>query len=93
MRRCRRCGGSVLPGLDPDGAACLLCGETPGAKPSQAELLDQARRCAYIRSDQWSRSFDCCVNCGKTDKPHIGNGLCSLCYDKPKPGRPVKAVG
>jgi transposase-like protein len=30
----------------------------------------------------WSRSFQSCVKCGTTDKPHVAKGLCSVCYSR-----------
>jgi len=33
---------------------------------------------------RWSKKFDRCTSCQKTDLPHKGNGLCCTCYAKMK---------
>ena len=30
---------------------------------------------------QWSRKYQKCIECGKAQNSHKGNGLCILCYD------------
>lgn len=30
----------------------------------------------------WSRKFECCMVCGKSDAKHMGKGLCHRCYFK-----------
>lgn len=30
----------------------------------------------------WSKSHECCVVCGKTDRKHYGKGVCARCYMK-----------
>jgi len=32
------------------------------------------------RTKKWSRQHDCCVNCQRSDRKHIGKGLCLVCY-------------
>jgi 5-methylcytosine-specific restriction endonuclease McrA len=29
---------------------------------------------------RWSRQHDCCLNCQRTDRKHMGKGLCLICY-------------
>lgn len=29
---------------------------------------------------KWSRKYEKCIKCGKTEKRHLGRGLCSKCY-------------
>jgi hypothetical protein len=29
---------------------------------------------------RWSRKYDCCVECGRTTRPHAANGHCDPCY-------------
>ena len=31
---------------------------------------------------RWARDWDCCQECGRTDRPHEGRGLCRLCYKR-----------
>jgi len=31
---------------------------------------------------KWSRKFDCCIKCGKTDFKHVSKGICNSCYLK-----------
>jgi hypothetical protein len=33
-------------------------------------------------SKPWSKNHSCCIECGRTDKPCHGHGLCSRCYMK-----------
>lgn len=29
---------------------------------------------------RWSKNHNACIECGRTDSPHIGRGLCNACY-------------
>jgi len=29
---------------------------------------------------KWARKYDACIDCGGTDKKHVGKGLCCNCY-------------
>lgn len=31
---------------------------------------------------KWARQYECCINCGTTDRKHCGLGLCELCYSR-----------
>lgn len=33
-----------------------------------------------LNCTKWSKKFDCCVKCGKTDKRHASCGVCISCY-------------
>lgn len=44
------------------------------------KLLNKHRKEHKLPENVWSRNFDCCINCGCTDRKHSGNGLCSKCY-------------
>lgn len=35
---------------------------------------------ARLPAGVWSRKYDCCVECGTTDRPYCAKGLCSTCY-------------
>jgi len=35
-----------------------------------------------LKEGQWSLCWDCCQECGTTDRRHKGNGLCTPCYDR-----------
>jgi hypothetical protein len=35
-----------------------------------------------LASGQWSRRFDRCVLCGRTDSPHASRGRCRRCWDR-----------
>lgn len=40
---------------------------------------------------RFSRDHEACVQCGKSDKKHMGKGLCSRCYFKGRePGKPIR---
>lgn len=32
------------------------------------------------KTKRWSRQYDCCVSCQRTDRKHMGKGLCLNCY-------------
>lgn len=32
----------------------------------------------------WARNWDCCQECGTTERPHVAKGLCQLCYSRKK---------
>jgi len=32
------------------------------------------------KTKRWSRQHDCCVSCQRTDRKHMGKGLCLNCY-------------
>jgi hypothetical protein len=32
--------------------------------------------------NKWAKNYDCCVMCGKTNKPHLSHGYCSGCLHK-----------
>ena len=34
------------------------------------------------RWTRWATRYDCCVDCGGTDRPHKGGGRCTLCYGR-----------
>lgn len=34
------------------------------------------------RAGKWSRKFSACIQCGKTEARHKGNGICTRCTDK-----------
>jgi len=36
----------------------------------------------YTFKNMWSRRYQCCVKCGRTDRRHLGRGLCERCYQK-----------
>src|SRR5215471_12210203 len=46
--------------------------------------LDNMRDCSVKgrkrNTAQWSVSFNACVECGRTDRPHSGHGLCNTCF-------------
>lgn len=31
-------------------------------------------------ANRWSRDYDCCRNCTRTDRPHNARGYCTACY-------------
>lgn len=37
----------------------------------------------------WAKKWDCCQECGTTDKPHEGRGLCKSCYRRWRRKTPV----
>lgn len=47
-----------------------------GGPPTPKHIL----RNGLLKPGQWSRKHDHCLECGLTEHPHVGNGLCSPCY-------------
>lgn len=31
---------------------------------------------------RWAQKYDCCTRCGKTDRRHVGYGVCQLCWQR-----------
>lgn len=46
------------------------------------ELLNEARK--KNMEGKWSRNFDCCKECGTTERKHGSHGLCVNCYARYK---------
>jgi hypothetical protein len=44
------------------------------------------RRGVSLLNGQWSREHAACLGCGTTERKHIGNGYCSLCYHRRRHG-------
>ena len=53
-------------------------GQSAAKQPYQVEGSET--RQAVLR--KWSRKYDCCVECGTSDLPHYGRGLCKRCYQQ-----------
>jgi hypothetical protein len=32
------------------------------------------------RGNVWHEEYDCCIKCGRIDRPYASNGLCTYCY-------------
>ena len=41
----------------------------------------------YSSIRNWSKGYDCCVNCGTVDRNHAGKGLCTMCYTRKGRGK------
>lgn len=66
-------------------------------KPRTRETLHayrQAQNQPIVRKvKRWSRRFDCCTACGRTDRRHFNLGLCRPCYRALKEnGQPTEAA-
>lgn len=51
--------------------------------PSQHATLHHAQ-------SGWARHYDCCQNCGETQRWHKGHGLCTRCYYHAYTAKPAK---
>lgn len=67
------------PNLDTLLALFFFLG-VPAAVLWFLEWLD--RPTLILPAKRWSKYYPRCVECGKTDKPCHGHGLCSRCYDR-----------
>jgi hypothetical protein len=45
-------------------------------------LCDSNGRLVSRRPDVWSANWDCCQDCGTTERPHESRGLCRNCFAK-----------
>lgn len=68
--------------------SCEYCSTNFEVYPCDAHRRFCCSRCFYDHRkehgmiESWSRKFDCCVHCGKTNKPHHANGYCKKCHSK-----------
>ena len=83
---CQKCGGA-----DSSHAALGLCRNCYmellrlALKTGRSEELEEWRRknkTGHKKVEGWSREYECCVVCGKTDSRHTGKGLCVRCYNR-----------
>lgn len=82
--RCKECGEAdiknlVVHHIDGNGRGS----ENPNNEDEN--LVTLCRKChAKIHSTitRWSRKFDHCQECGRTDRKHNAKGLCWYCYSK-----------
>ena len=47
------------------------------------EYIHGHNRCgmaSYTAGDKWSMKYNACVDCGTTEKKHVGKGLCTKCH-------------
>ncbi len=64
--------------------------EVTPAETEELELINRKDRKKEVSSmaepetkkRRWSKEFDCCRDCGGTDEPHFGRGLCKTCYNR-----------
>lgn len=83
--RCTKCGGthSRHSGL----GLCHKCymeeynKHTRGEK-NQLAMLRAERKQGRTKITTWAMDFDCCIECGRSNAPHAGHGLCRGCYQK-----------
>jgi hypothetical protein len=84
------CSGK-RPSRLPD-IVCLGCGQT--FRPQRYVQIYCSDRCRYYgnrgkvnpdppTSRFWSRKYDKCIDCGTSERRHMGNGQCSRCYCPP----------
>lgn len=87
---CVYCGASKRMGLDHvkpmhDGGPNILENIVPSCHACNASKWRQDR------PGRWSRAHECCVECGRTEKPHVSHGRCRPCWRQwYKRGRPVR---
>jgi len=60
------------PARSPASAAAVKAAATRRAKAGAADAPPK----------RWAREFDACIECGQTDKEHVGKGICIRCRDK-----------
>jgi hypothetical protein len=47
-------------------------------------------RLHFALTTRWAKNFDACVECGKTNRPHYGRGLCNACGQRANARRQVR---
>lgn len=83
-----------------DGARCVYCeavevdvdhtvAMADGGPNERANLVPACDPCNKKKErkahpDRWSRDHDACSDCGGTERPHEGCGLCTRCYQRPR---------
>lgn len=83
----------IVHHLDHDGRGHEHRGEEPGRDPQR--LVGACRACHMDlhrhemmlakktrANGHWARNYDCCVECGQSDRPHSGHGLCVNCAER-----------
>ena len=60
---------------------------------SNGQLTAAARAASPGPPKRWAREYDACIECGGTDKEHVGKGLCIRCRDKHRAAGSKKAGG
>jgi 5-methylcytosine-specific restriction endonuclease McrA len=77
-RRVRKRGGLIVHHRNGKGRG--------SAQPDNklANLETVCRRChpTIHKTGRWSRLFDACRECGRTDRKHHAHGLCTACLGK-----------
>ncbi len=76
---CHYCGGSELLGID------HVVPLNAGGLNASENLVSCCRSCNASkwrgdRPHRWSRKFDQCQSCGRSDRRHIALGFCTSCY-------------
>jgi hypothetical protein len=74
------------------GLGYFVGSEITHAETEGLELIDyETRKREVLRMAEnetkkrpWSKDFERCRDCGGTDKPHYGRGLCQTCYMRHK---------
>lgn len=48
----------------------------------EQELFETRKHLYPKYNGKWSLEYDCCQECGTTERPHGGKGLCATCYTR-----------
>ncbi len=62
---------------------CTYCGKethAPSRYSRRKKFCDNICQNAFQRDRQWSRKFERCNSCHRTDRKHKGKGLCIVCH-------------
>jgi endogenous inhibitor of DNA gyrase (YacG/DUF329 family) len=88
-KQCRACSNKnrIKRGKkDRINVNCGTCGKPLQKLESQLKhyplsFCDKNCRAKY-RINDWSKRFDCCIDCGTTSVKHIAKGRCKACHNK-----------
>jgi hypothetical protein len=55
--------------------------EQPEAPVNKKPIINKSKE---VENGKWTRKYDGCLDCGRSDRRHAGKGLCINCYNKNK---------
>lgn len=56
--------------------------ERSGYYDDKKEYFRNRRQQTHLSSGKWAMQYDACIECGTTERRHVGHGLCNACDTK-----------